>query len=92
CTVIKVKNKRSIVIPNTVRYDGDTYKVTNIKKKAFKSLSKLKKVTIKAKSLKKLKGCIFYKCKKLKTIKILKSLRKKVTKKNMSKCKAKIKV
>lgn len=43
-----VKNKASVTIPKSVKYDGKKYKVTGIEKNAFAKASKLKKVTIKS--------------------------------------------
>ena len=53
-TVIGIsgKKKRAVTIPATVRIDGVTCKVTGIGQKAFKGCSKLKKITIKTKTLK----------------------------------------
>ncbi len=61
------KKKTSYTVPNVVKIDGITYKVTKISAKAFKSKSKLKKVTI-GKNITSIGKQTFYGCKKLKTI------------------------
>ena len=47
------KKLKSVTIPNTVTYQGVSFTVTQISGKAFQKCSKLKKITIKAISLKK---------------------------------------
>lgn len=47
------KKLKSVTIPNTVTYQGISFAVTQISGKAFQKCSKLKKITIKATSLKK---------------------------------------
>lgn len=63
------KNMKTIAIPATVEYKEITFKVTSIKKNAFKNNKKLKKVTI-GKNVTKIGANAFAGCKKLKTIKI----------------------
>lgn len=43
---VKNKNARSVKIPNKVKIDGKTYKVTGIAKNAFKNMRRLTHVTI----------------------------------------------
>ena len=45
------KNKKSIVIPKTVKLENYVYKVTAIEKNAFNGKKKLKKITIKSKDI-----------------------------------------
>ena len=45
------KNKKSIVIPKTVKLENYVYKVTAIEKNAFKGKKKLSKITIKSKDI-----------------------------------------
>lgn len=45
------KNKTSVTIPETVKLSDYTYKITKINSKAFYNNSKLRKVTIKAKTI-----------------------------------------
>lgn len=53
-TVYGVKNKKvsRVVIPDKIFYKGVKYKVTAIGKNAFRKCSKLKKITVRAQSLK----------------------------------------
>lgn len=48
------KKKTSVTIPKTVSYQGHTYKVTEIAKKAFYKAKKLKKVKISSTTIKKI--------------------------------------
>ncbi len=87
------KSKNSIAVPDTVTFDGVTYKVTSISKNAFKNNKKLKKVTI-GKNVSKINSSAFYGCKNLKTVTI-KSTQLKTVGKNAFRgvnAKAKIKV
>ncbi len=87
------KSKNSITVPDTVTFDGVTYKVTSISKNAFKNNKKLKKVTI-GKNVSKINSSAFYGCKNLKTVTI-KSTQLKTVGKNAFRgvhAKAKIKV
>lgn len=59
----------ALKIPVTVKYKGQTFKVTGIDKMAFSGLKKLKSVTI-SKNIKRIETKAFYGCKKLKKIKI----------------------
>ncbi|MBE5928688.1 MAG: hypothetical protein E7267_04880 [Lachnospiraceae bacterium] len=52
CGVANKKIKKA-VIPAVIKIQGEKYKVTAIAKKAFKNCKKLKKITIKTKTLKK---------------------------------------
>ncbi len=75
----KNTKKTSITIPDTIKINGYTYKVTEIASKAFKNNKKLKSVTI-GKNVKKIGKEAFCSCKKLKKItiksKVLKSVGK----------------
>lgn len=85
--------KSSIIIPNTVKINGITYKVTSIAKNAFKNNKKLKKVTI-GSNIININTNAFSGCKNLKTI-IIKSNNIKFVGKNAFKnikANAKIKV
>lgn len=74
--------KATVTIPDTVTFDGATYKVVSIAAKAFKKNKKLTKVTI-GKNIKKIGKEAFYGCKKLKTVNVkTKSLGKKSIGKN----------
>lgn len=87
------KSKNNVTVPDTVTFDGVTYKVTSISKNAFKDNKKLKKVTI-GKNVSKINSSAFYGCKNLKTVTI-KSTQLKTVGKNAFKgvnAKAKIKV
>ena len=70
------KNVKKIKIAKQIKYDGITYKVVSIGKKAFKGNKKVKSVIIGA-YVKKIKSKAFANCKKLKKV-IIKS--KKITK------------
>lgn len=48
---VKKKNKKSLVIPAIVTYKGVKYKVTAINAKAFSGCKKLKKITVKSKTI-----------------------------------------
>ncbi len=63
------KSEVNITIPNTVKIDGITYKVTSIAKNAFKNNKNLKKITING-SITKINANAFSGCTNLKTIKI----------------------
>ncbi len=87
------KSKNSVTVPDTVTFDGVTYKVTSISKNAFKNNKKLKKVTI-GKNVKSFGSNAFYGCKNLKTVTV-KSTQVKTVGKNAFKginSKAKVKV
>lgn len=73
------KNIKSITIPDTIKVEGTTYKVTEIGANACKNLAKLTKVTI-GKNVQKIGKNAFSGCKKLKTINIKTS---KLTKKGI---------
>ena len=77
----KNKKQTKIVVPDTIKINGVTYKVTSIAKNAFKNNKKLKTVTV-GKNVSKMGANVFTGCKKLKTITI-KS--KKLTAKTLSK-------
>lgn len=69
-SVIKAKkNLKSVVIPDQIKVNGYTFKVTQVGKKAFYNQKKLAKVTI-GKNMKTINQYAFAKCKKLKTINI----------------------
>lgn len=87
------KSKNNVTVPDTVTFDGVTYKVTSISKNAFKDNKKLKKVAI-GKNVSKINSNAFYGCKNLKTVTV-KSTQLKTVGKNVFKgvnAKAKIKV
>ena len=65
----KNKKQTKIVVPDTIKINGVTYKVTSIAKNAFKNNKKLKTVTI-GKNVSKIGANVFTGCKKLKTITI----------------------
>lgn len=48
---LKKKNKKSVVIPASITYKGVKYKVTSIQAKAFSGCKKLKKITVKSKTI-----------------------------------------
>ena len=77
----KNKKQTKIVVPDTIKIKGVTYKVTSIAKNAFKNNKKLKTVTI-GKNVSRIGANVFTGCKKLKTITI-KS--KKLTAKTLAK-------
>ncbi len=58
------RNVTSVSIPNTVRINGITYKVTAIAANAFKNCKKLKKITI-GKNIASIGAKAFYKCNRL---------------------------
>ncbi len=64
------KRAKEIKIPAAVKKNGVTYRVTNIKKNAFKNSKKLKKVTI-GKNVNKIGANAFRGCSNLKTITIM---------------------
>lgn len=70
-TFVKTKNskKASVTIPDTIKIDGQTYKVTEVAAKAFKNNKILKSVTI-GKNVKKIGKEAFSGCKKLNKITI----------------------
>lgn len=87
------KSKTTITIPDTVKIDGITYKITSISKNAFKNNKKIKKVII-GKNITKIEANAFSGCKNLKTITVKSTKLKSVGKnafKGINK-KAKIKV
>ena len=61
------KKAKELLIPDTVKVLGKTYKVTEVKAGAFKGLKKLAKLTI-GKNVKTIGSKAFYNCKKLKSI------------------------
>ncbi|MBR6222543.1 MAG: leucine-rich repeat protein [Lachnospiraceae bacterium] len=75
------KSAKTVTIPNTLKYKGVTYKVTEIKANAFKNNKKLKKIVI-GKNIKKIGKNAFSGCINLKTITIKTT---KLTKKNVGK-------
>lgn len=79
------KKKSTVKIPDTVKVNGVTYKVTSIKKKAFAKNKKLTKLTI-GKYVKTIGDEAFTTCKKLKSVTFGKSV-KKIGKKAFFNCK-----
>ncbi len=77
----KNKKQTKIVVPDTIKINGVTYKVTSIAKNAFKNNKKLKTVTV-GKNVSKIGANVFTGCKKLKTITIKST---KLTAKTLSK-------
>lgn len=63
----KDSKKASVTIPDTIKIDGQTYKVTEVAAKAFKNNKKIKTVTI-GKNIKKIGKEAFSGCKKLNKI------------------------
>lgn len=61
------KNQSSYKVPNTVKIDGYSYKVTEIGKKTFANLKKVNKITV-GTNVKTIGNETFYNSKKLKTI------------------------
>ena len=55
------KNVKSVTVPKTVKFEGKTYKVTSIGKKAFAGAKKLKKITVKSVTIKSIGKKAFYK-------------------------------
>ncbi|MCR4842506.1 MAG: leucine-rich repeat domain-containing protein [Eubacterium sp.] len=82
-SVVGVKSKavKKLTVPATVKNGSVSYKVTAIGAKAFKSCKKLKTLTVKSTSIKKVAKNAFKGCKKLKTVKIKKGKTFKKTKK-----------
>ncbi len=78
-TGVKDKKTKSITVPDTIKVNGKTYKVTEIGAKACANLAKLTKLTI-GKNVQKIGKNAFSGCKKLKTINIKTS---KLTKKGI---------
>ena len=80
---VKKKTKKSVIVYGYANYNGIKYKVTKIKKTAFKSLKKM--TTLKfakdAKNIKKIEKGAFKNNKKLKVIKISKKMTNKQYKK-----------
>ena len=64
-----MKKQTKIAVPDSIKINGATYKVTSIAKSAFKNNKKLKTVTI-GKNVSKIGENVFSGCKKLKTITI----------------------
>ncbi len=94
-TVIGTKNKniKTVKIGATVSYNGVTYKITAIGKKAFANCKKLKSVTI-GTNVKEIGANAFKNCSKLKQItissKVLKKVGKNAFKGIAKKCKIKV--
>lgn len=63
------KNTKNVNVPETVKMDGVTYKVTSISAKAGKNNKKLKSIII-GKNVKKIGKSAFEGCKKLKTVSV----------------------
>ena len=68
-STVKTKSLKTLSIPKTIKYEGVSYKVTEIGKGAYKNKSKLTKVTIPS-TVTKIGSSAFQGCKKLKTITI----------------------
>lgn|GEM_PF-1916898 len=66
------KTLKNLTIPETVKFNGRTYKVTRIASGAFKNCRRLKTVTIKA-ALTDIKSYAFYRCRKLRSVRITQS-------------------
>lgn len=79
---VKKKSIKSVVIPDTINYRGNTYKVTSIASNICKNNKKLKKLII-GRNVVKIGSNAFFKCKNLKKIvfKTTKLSKKKVGKK-----------
>lgn len=90
-TVIKAKDKAKIVIPASVKIDGYTYQVTEVKAKAFRNYKKLAQVTI-GKNITTIGTKAFEGCKKLKKVTIRATKLKKAGKSAFAKINAKAKI
>ncbi|MCR5793496.1 MAG: discoidin domain-containing protein [Lachnospiraceae bacterium] len=78
CVVaMKTKTKKTVTIPDTVKYKGYRFKVTAIKAKAFNKCSKTKTITVKAKGITKVEKNAFKGTNKKATLKLPKSCKKK---------------
>ena len=77
CDTVSNKPKK-VIIPATVKYQGNTYKVTTIDKKACINNTRLKKVTL-GKYITKIKYKAFFKCTSLKKVVGLKRYSKNMT-------------
>ena len=66
-----VKKTKTVVVPDTIKLGGKTFKVTAIGKAAFKKNVKVTKVTL-GKTVKTIGAKAFYGCKKLRTVEIKK--------------------
>ena len=73
-----LSKKTTVTIPNTIKADGKTYKVTSIAANAFQNNKKLKKLVIKT-NIAKIGKKAFYGCKNLKNITIKTKKLKKTT-------------
>lgn len=75
-TLTKGANKASVTIPAKVSIDGTSFKVTAIGKNAFKGCSKVKKLTVKSKTIKTVGKGAFKALKKSAVAKVPKSKKK----------------
>ena len=73
CTGTTNKSMTNIAIPNTIKYKGVTYKVTEIASKAFSNHTKLVSVTL-GDNIKIIQSKAFYQCTKLKNVSTGKNL------------------
>ena len=73
CTGTRNKSMTNIAIPNTIKYKGVTYKVTEIASKAFSNHTKLVSVTL-GDNIKIIQSKAFYQCTKLKNVSTGKNL------------------
>lgn len=64
-----IKYEEDIEIPDSVKYSGKTYAVTEIRSHAFENCNKLTSVTF-GKNVKKINSYAFYKCRSLKSVAI----------------------
>lgn len=80
-TLLKISNKKSkrVKVPDTVKIQSLSYKVTEISKNAFKGCKKLQKVTL-GKNISVIGSGAFRGCKKLKTVVLKSKILKKVGK------------
>lgn len=85
------KDKSSVKIPGTVKYNGKTYKVTSVKAKAFANNKKITKITI-GSNVTSIGAKAFYNCKKCKSVKIKSTKIKSIGKKAFAKLPKKVNI
>lgn len=89
---VVTKKVKSVTVYNTIKYSGTTWKVVEIKAKAFKGCKKLAKVTI-GNNVKKIGKEAFAQCKNLKTVNLKKASKiTSIGKKAFAKINAKAKI
>lgn len=73
CTGTANKSATNITIPNSIKYNGVTYKVTEVASNAFANNTKLTSVTL-GDNIKTIQSKAFYQCTKLKNVSVGKNL------------------